>query len=462
MPPESSERPALYLDTARLGLMSPSAQQIQTNFARLAGDPHGLLYFREFLLRGAQACPGAWRTRFPGFDHWGGVQGLAASMRRLTHASPHAEVLFASRSATLMQLAAEQLVTSSERVLTVDLLWPPYRRLLAQACRRAGVSVVVSPLRTAALFAGANPDEMAAAVCRAYREQGCDGLALPLIDHRGITVPVGEIVARLRTSGCVPKQTIVDASQAIGHVPIDVSSLGCDWLIGGAHKWIGGYHPLGIGIVSGTTRLKNSSAAVSDPLLRLTQEAAGRKTTRHGETAAILPLLTAAGAIADLGGHAVEERLNRRLANRTKLTSLLQQAGWQPLRTRTERHGILLAKPPIDLARYAGLMARELFASLGIIVTQYANAMVRFSLPDVPLSEFDMARLRIASLLRDTRHSRGVTTPLPMKGTLPCPTVEWTTVRPAVSTRPTTEESLTTTPTADSIVGSVFSRTKGS
>lgn len=444
--------PALYLDTARLGLMSPSAQQLQTNFARLAGDPHGLLYFSEFLLRGVQACPGAWRKRFPGLDDWRGVQGLAASVRWLTRASHNAEVLFTSRSATLMQLAAEQLAATCQRVLTVDLLWPPYRKILAKVCRQAGVPFFAAPLRSAALFAEATLDELTLAVCRTYREQGCDGLVLPLIDHRGITVPVAEIVAWLRSHGCLPKLTIVDASQAIGHVPIDISSLGCDWLIGGAHKWIGGYHPLGIAVVSGTTQLNTSRLSFTDPLLRLIQEVAGKHPARHGETAAILPLLTAAGAVADFGRRPSEERLTERLGNRIKLTSLLLHAGWQPLRSRSERHGILLARPSFDLARNAGLMLRELFVSFGITLTQYANGLVRFSLPDTPLTEFDWTRLRLASRPRDTSHSRGVLAPLLLKGPLPCPTVEWTTARPAVSTKPTTEKLLTTTRMADSTV----------
>ena len=389
---------ALYLDTARLGLMSLSAQQLQINFARLAGDPHGLLYFSEFLSQGGRACPEDWRTRFPGLDAWRGAVGFSASVRRLVGASLDDEVLFASRSATLMQLAAEQVAGFCRRVLTVDLLWPPYRRIMAKACRQACVSLVVTPLRASALFADATTDELAAAVCRAYREQGCDGLVLPLIDHRGITVPVAEIATRLRSIGCQPKQVIVDASQTLGHVPIDVTTLGCDWLIGGAHKWIGGYHPLGIGVgvAAPRTSVDVRSLVSSDPLLRLIQESAGRTTARHGETAAILPLLTAAGAIDDIERQPVEHRLAVRLANRHRLAHALEEVDWRPLRLRTEHHGILVARPATEWLGNPNANLRDTFAGLGIAATSYANGLVRFSLPDRPFDDEDVAKLSLA------------------------------------------------------------------
>ena len=207
---------ALYLDTARLGLMSPSAQHLQNSFARLAGDPHGLLYFSEFLSHGAQACPADWNLRFPGLANWRGVKGLTQSVRELTGASQTAQVLFASRSATLMHLAATQLADSCQRVLSVDLLWPPYRRILARECRQVGTSIAVCSLRTLALSGNATPDELMAAVCRAYRKQGCDGLVLPLIDHRGITLPAADITARLRKTGFMPKLVIVERTPTTG------------------------------------------------------------------------------------------------------------------------------------------------------------------------------------------------------------------------------------------------------
>ena len=42
----------LYLDTARLGLMSPSAQRLQIDFIRFAGGEGASLYWDQFLRGG--------------------------------------------------------------------------------------------------------------------------------------------------------------------------------------------------------------------------------------------------------------------------------------------------------------------------------------------------------------------------------------------------------------------------
>ncbi|MCA9134729.1 MAG: hypothetical protein KDA45_16290, partial [Planctomycetales bacterium] len=125
----------LYLDTARLGLMTPSAQQTQHDFAQLAGDPHGLLYFREFLQAGVSAWPDCLQQRYPRLKPWRGTQGLEHDLRELCGAEASTKVLLSSRSATLWDLASRGLARQCRRILTVDLLWSPYRRLLVEACR---------------------------------------------------------------------------------------------------------------------------------------------------------------------------------------------------------------------------------------------------------------------------------------------------------------------------------------
>ena len=47
----------LYLDTARLGRMSPSAQLSQIEFVRMSGEFGGSLYFERFLEHGSNELP---------------------------------------------------------------------------------------------------------------------------------------------------------------------------------------------------------------------------------------------------------------------------------------------------------------------------------------------------------------------------------------------------------------------
>lgn len=394
--PEDRLSETLYLDTARLGLMSPTAQRLHNSFARFAGDPHGLLYFRDFLSHGNEGCPSACPTKLLGLDAWRGLSGLTRSIRILTGAPSRAEVLFASRSATLMSLAAQRLASVCQRILTVDLLWPPYRRILSEACRLARVPTVVCPVRTASLLKEDSCDQLAARIREAVVHHDCDGLVLPLVDHRGVTLPVDAITRCLRDHGQVPKYVVVDGSQALGHVPINLQTLGCHFFVGGAHKWVGGYHPLGIGVTAEPSPTGIASLAAADPLLRLTHEAIGTVSARHGETAAILPLLTAAGAIADLDGAPVERSLRVRRANRKRLSEFMKTAGWRPVRAHAERHGILLARPPSTGRLLGDRIDCQPFVERGVAVTAYANGLVRFSLPRVPFTGQDMNQLSAA------------------------------------------------------------------
>jgi cysteine desulfurase/selenocysteine lyase len=61
----------------------------------------------------------------------------------------------------------------------------------------------------------------------------------------GTIAPVAEIAARARRVGAV---TVVDGAQAVPHLPLDMSALGCDFYVFSAHKMLG---PTGIGVLWG-------------------------------------------------------------------------------------------------------------------------------------------------------------------------------------------------------------------
>ncbi len=61
-------------------------------------------------------------------------------------------------------------------------------------------------------------------------------VALPFVSPRsGALLPVREIAAHARAVGAI---TVVDTYQAVGVVPIDVTTLGADVVVGGTHKWL--------------------------------------------------------------------------------------------------------------------------------------------------------------------------------------------------------------------------------
>ena len=65
----------------------------------------------------------------------------------------------------------------------------------------------------------------------------------------GTINPVAELCARARKVGAI---TVVDAAQSIGHMPVDVQALGCDFLAFSGHKMAG---VTGIGVLWGRRAL---------------------------------------------------------------------------------------------------------------------------------------------------------------------------------------------------------------
>ncbi len=68
----------------------------------------------------------------------------------------------------------------------------------------------------------------------------------------GTINPVAELCAKARTVGAM---TLVDAAQSVGHMPLDVQQLGCDFLAFSGHKMCG---PTGIGVLYGRAEILDS------------------------------------------------------------------------------------------------------------------------------------------------------------------------------------------------------------
>jgi cysteine desulfurase/selenocysteine lyase len=83
-------------------------------------------------------------------------------------------------------------------------------------------------------------------------------IALTLVSNvLGVENPVADLCAAARAPG-IP--VLVDAAQAVGHQPLDVGALGCDFLAFSAHKMCG---PTGIGALWG----RAEQLAATEPLL---------------------------------------------------------------------------------------------------------------------------------------------------------------------------------------------------
>ncbi len=127
-----------------------------------------------------------------------------------------------------------------ETVMYADLDYPAMQNAMnaLAARRRASVRTLVIP----------EPAESAGQIVDAYRAalDAHPKTRLLLLTHvnnkTGLVHPVREITALARSRGV---DVIVDAAHSWGHVPLDVSGFGADYVGLNLHKWIGA--PLGVG-----------------------------------------------------------------------------------------------------------------------------------------------------------------------------------------------------------------------
>ena len=393
----------LYLDTARLGRMSPAAQAAHHDFVRLAAAEAGSARFDRFLARGADGLPHP--TDYPGLGCWRGLEGLKASLRALAGAGPDQPVLLASRSARLMGIAARLFFGPCRNVLATDLGWPPYHDILGREARRAGRSVTLLPLREAILAGGIGEEEIVDRACRACRSSGCDGVFLTEVSHLGVRLPVERIVRGAEGPGGI-RLAVVDGAQGFCHAGTGLPARRCDLYLAGTHKWLAAHHPMGFALygrkrsrplVEALLARLDASGELDDPLLALSQRMAAGVQDGWSETVALAPLFSAQGAVTDMvacGGPG----LDGRLANARAVGGVLGEAGW---RTREPaaglRTGILLARPErTGTAVAAPSQLRERLCEQDVAATAYEDGIVRLSMPAEALREQDLRVVRQA------------------------------------------------------------------
>lgn len=388
----------VYLDTARIGLMSPSARRMHEAFAALACDSEAPLYFHSFVRDGHSAWPDWLRDKHPDLASWQGLKGLADSLRQLLGAKPHSGVLVASRSASLFELAIGELASRCDCLVTTDLLWPPYRKLLEGVCRRSRMQLAVARLR--GHVRRASQPWLAAIVADLCQGSRPYGLVLPAVTHRGVRLPLQPLVEQLAAEA-PPELIVVDAAQAVGQTAFSLSGMQRCVAVGGVHKWLGGHHPMGFLVETGSdlriadaTRLRDKLP--NDPLLKLWLELMADAQLRHGETASLIPLLTSQGAINDALTTDTRQRLAVRLKNRRRTAKLLESAGWsQAVPIHSASHGILVTRPAETGRKSKGEHLHSL-RSHGVAATSFPDGTTRFAMPDQPLGADVFENLRKA------------------------------------------------------------------
>ena len=409
---------SLYLDTARLGQMSCSAQLAHIDFVRLAGEEAGSLYFDDFLRHGFQAWPAALQQRFSGLTGWQGVGHLKTDLKRLAGTEENSRVLLANRTSQLMRFAARLFFGPCRNVLVTDLTWPSYEQILIRQARKSGNRLTRLRVRSAILRGRLSADEFIEQMADTFRRHGCDGLFLPAVDNWGIRLPVEELVGAIRRRAEL-RFVVIDGAQTFCHVPVKFAGDCWDLFIAGCHKWLRGYHPMGLcfagrpgslGYIESMLDRLVGSGQLDDPLLAFTEAIQHGRESPFGETVNLAPLFSTRGAVDDLlpGEHGIGACFTRRLANAKVLVELAERSGWSALRPQaTFRTGVVVLQSPNALSR---MMApdelRRLFMRCGIAVTAYPHGQVRLSMPARQWKPAELDLLR--SAFRRTSQLKGI------------------------------------------------------
>ena len=161
---------------------------------------------------------------------------LRVALAGLVGAAPEGIGLVPNTSYGVVDVALSLPWRSGDRVVVFDGEFPTNVTPWQQAAARSGLEVVRLDGRQLAEVGGLEP--LAAELGRGVRLVAVSAVAF----QTGLAVPLRAIADLCHDHGA---ELFVDAIQAVGAVPIDVTELGIDYLACGGHKWLGGLEGTG-------------------------------------------------------------------------------------------------------------------------------------------------------------------------------------------------------------------------
>ena len=166
---------------------------------------------------------------------------VRAQVARFVNASRAEEIIFTKGTTEALNLLASSLgelvLKPGDRVLLTALEHHANIVPWQRACQRFGAELAVVPIDDDGALDTSNFDELL---------DGVKIFSAALVSNAlGSINDLAPLIARAKARGII---TVVDAAQAVAHMPVDVQALGCDFLAYSAHKL---YGPTGIGILYG-------------------------------------------------------------------------------------------------------------------------------------------------------------------------------------------------------------------
>ena len=348
-----------------------------------------------FARRGGEAVGGAVARRRRLKDKLAGLLG----------AHPEDLALTQGTSAGIAAVALCYPWRRGDRVVLFEREFPANVTPWQRAAALFGLEAVRLPL---APFERGDAEGLAS--LEAELSRGVRLVAVSAVQFRtGLAMPLLEMAALCARHGA---ELAVDAVQALGAVPLDVSALGVDYLAGGAHKWLMGLSGAGLlyvrpgragalrPAVAGWLSHEHATRFLTDGPGHLSHDRPIR--TRAdlveaggGSEVSLAALEASLDLITSLGVPRIHAHVNTCL---DRLEPELRARGFASLRAPEpeRRSGILSAVPPhgVDVVRLHRALAERGIASA------IPDGLVRFSphWPNDPAEADEVARVLDAAL----------------------------------------------------------------
>ena len=183
-----------------------------------------------------------------------GYEGARARVAKFINAADPAEIIFTRGTTESINIVARSWshahLKPGDVVLTTEMEHHSNLVPWQQAARASGATLKYVPILGENAEGGLDLAALDTLLTPAVKLFAFTHVSNTL----GTVNPVDELCRRARAVGAI---TVIDAAQSVGHMPLDVRALGCDFLAFSGHKMCG---PTGIGVLYGRRELLDKLA----------------------------------------------------------------------------------------------------------------------------------------------------------------------------------------------------------
>lgn len=170
-------------------------------------------------------------SRFVEFEFRPAIRAAAKRLAPYLAADPNHIALVENPTQAVNGVLRSLALGPGDRVLVHDQTYGAVRNAARFVCQTTGAELVEWRLP----YPARAPEDATAALAAALDPAP----RIAILDHvtskTALLLPVAEMTRLVKDSGAL---ALVDAAHAPGMTPVDVGSIGADWLVGACHKWM--------------------------------------------------------------------------------------------------------------------------------------------------------------------------------------------------------------------------------